>query len=61
MPYTLRKKDGYDIVKKSTGKKVAHATSKRNAGIYMWKAEGGGKRGKKHNPSRFRHLAGDWD
>lgn len=45
MPYKLKKSgSGYDIVKKSTGKKVAHATSKRNAGIYMWKAEGGGKR-----------------
>ena len=46
MPYTVRKNPsgGYDILKH--GKKVAHATTKKNAGIYMWKA-GQGDRKKK--------------
>jgi len=44
MPYTIRKspKGGYDILKR--GKKVAHASSKKNAHVFVWKASAGDRR-----------------
>ena len=49
MPYTIKKSgDEYLVVKKSSGKVVAHCDSKKDAGIYVWKAEGADKKkGKK--------------
>ncbi len=44
MPYSIRKspKGGYDIIKKSTGKRVAHSSTKQKAHIsvsYRMKGE----------------------
>jgi len=30
-------KEGYAIIENSTGRVVAHAKTKKNAGIYVWK------------------------
>lgn len=44
MPYTIKKSPsgGWNILKR--GKKVAHAKTKKNAGIYVWKASAGDKK-----------------
>ena len=31
MPYSIRKRNGYDIINKETGKKVGHSDSKAKA------------------------------
>jgi hypothetical protein len=49
MPYRIVPDPGggYNIIKRSNGKKVAHVKTKKDGGIYAWKAEGGDKKNKK--------------
>ena len=51
MPYTLRhgKAGGYDIILRTTGKKVAHAATRAGAIGYMWHAEHGEKKPLQHH------------
>lgn len=47
MPYTEKKSgSGVDIYKE--GKKVAHAKSKKNAGIFEWKASAADRAPRSH-------------